>query len=193
MKSQISGRRTKIIATVGPASWSYEMLTALYRAGVNAFRINFSHGTHDEHQKVIDNILRLNKEHNANAGIIADLQGPKLRIGDIEGGEVELLNGATIEVVTKEIVGNARRVSVTYKHLAKDVKPGEVILIDDGKIELQVSETNGKDKVTCKVIYGGTLSSKKVSTCRIPVSVCRVLHPRTAKTSPLSCHSPSTG
>jgi pyruvate kinase len=161
MTTNTHARKTKIIATVGPASWSYKMLVALHYAGVNAFRLNFSHGTHEEHKVVIDNILKLNKEHRAHVGIIADLQGPKLRVGEIEGGEVELMSGSTIDVYTKERLGNASQISVTYKNLAKDIKPGELILIDDGKIELKALSSNGKDMVTCLVVYGGTLSSRK--------------------------------
>jgi len=154
-------RKTKIIATVGPASSSFEMLSTLEKAGVNAFRLNLSHGTHEEHKEVIDRILQLNREMDTNVSIIADLQGPKLRIGMVENDAVKLETGHIIRVQTEDILGNSERISVTYKNLAKDIKPGEPILIDDGKIELLATATNGKDTVTCQVIYGGVLSSRK--------------------------------
>lgn len=154
-------RKTKIIATIGPATNSYEMLVELYKAGVNAFRLNFSHGKHADHQKVIEHTQRLNEEHNAAVALIADLQGPKLRVGKIENNAIELLNGEIIQVTTTPVLGTKELIDVTYEKLAQDVRPGELILVDDGKIELKVIETNGKDLVTCKVINGGILSSNK--------------------------------
>ena len=125
-------RKTKIIATIGPATRSYEMLVELYKSGVNAFRLNFSHGTHADHLKVIEFATKLNEEYKANVAIIADLQGPKLRVGKIENNEIDLINGAFINVTTNSVLGTKDLIDVTYEKLAQDVKPGELILLDDG-------------------------------------------------------------
>jgi len=154
-------RKTKIIATIGPATNSFEQLERLYMAGVNAFRLNFSHGSHEDHLNVIQLTEELNKKHNAHISLIADLQGPKLRVGVIENNAVLLERGKLIKVVSTPVIGTADLIDVTYESLARDVKPGEQILIDDGKISLEVIETNGKDLVVCKVVDGGILSSKK--------------------------------
>ncbi|MCB9034473.1 MAG: pyruvate kinase [Chitinophagales bacterium] len=153
--------KTKIIATVGPASNNYNTLEKLFLAGVNTFRLNFSHGSHEDHLKVIQTITKINTTHNAHIAILADLQGPKLRIGDIENGSIELKTGATIKVTTKKVLGNKEKVSVIYKKLISDVGIDEEIIVDDGKIELVVIEKNDKDTITCKVRFGGTLSSNK--------------------------------
>ncbi|MCO5230826.1 MAG: pyruvate kinase [Chitinophagales bacterium] len=154
-------RKTKIIATIGPASNSFEQLEKLYLAGVNAFRLNFSHGTHEDHLKVINFTEELNKKYNSHISLLADLQGPKLRVGMIENGVVTLNTGQLIHVVTKPILGNANIIDVTYETLPQDVKVGEQILIDDGKISLQVESIENNEVVICRVIEGGDLSSKK--------------------------------
>lgn len=156
-----SKRKTKILATIGPASNSFEQLEKLYLAGVNAFRLNFSHGSHEDHLKVIQLTEELNKKHNAHISILGDLQGPKLRVGVIENNAVFLEKGRLIEVVTTPVVGTADLIDVTYENLPQDVKVGEQILIDDGKLALEVVSTNGVDKVVCVVVEGGILSSKK--------------------------------
>jgi len=152
---------TKIIATIGPATSSKEILRELFTAGVNVCRLNFSHGTHDDHQKSIHHIIELNQELRTNVTILADLQGPKIRIGDIENDTVTLLDGQTIELVTSECLGNSERLHINIKDFAKDAKPGEEILIDNGLIKLEVVKTDKKNKVTAKVIYGGVLGSRK--------------------------------
>lgn len=154
-------RKTKIIATIGPATNTFEQLEKLYLAGVNTFRLNFSHGTHEDHLKIIQMREELCEKHQAHIGLLADLQGPKLRVGDIENNSIYLKQGQIIEVVTFPVVGNAQRVSVSYDTLAQDVQAGELILIDDGKISLMVKSTNQKDSVICEVIEGGELSSNK--------------------------------
>lgn len=154
-------RKTKILATIGPATNSFEQLERLYLAGVNAFRLNFSHGTHEDHLKVIQFTEELNKKHNAHISLLADLQGPKLRVGVIENNAVLLEKGKLINVVTKPVIGTADLIDVTYESLPQDVKVGELILIDDGKISLVVESTNQKDLVVCRVEEGGILSSKK--------------------------------
>ena len=151
--------KTKIVATVGPASSSKEMLRALMTEGVNVFRLNFSHGLHEQHQKVIDFVRELNQEMGTNVALLQDLQGPKIRVNEVAPG-VELVAGQAIMITTQELVGNNEIVSTSYKQLPKDVKVGDVILIDDGKIELSVQEIR-EFEVVCKVKYGGPLKSRK--------------------------------
>ena len=153
--------KTKIIATIGPATSSKEQLKNLIEAGVNVCRLNFSHGTHADHQLVIDRILELNEELGYNIALLADLQGPKLRIGEVENNGIELVEGAEIEFINTPCVGNLERVYMSYSLFASDVAIGDTVLIDDGKLKLEVIATNGKDTVRAKVIFGGILSSKK--------------------------------
>lgn len=153
--------RTKIVATIGPASSSKEVLRELILAGADVLRINFSHGTHEAHGQVIRNIHELNKELNTYVPILADLQGPKLRIGEIENGPVMLEAGKEITFTTHETMGSAERVFMTYKAFPKDTTPGENIMIDDGKLLLEVISTNNEDEVVARVLHGGPLSSKK--------------------------------
>ena len=154
-------RHTKVIATLGPATSSKETLRELFAAGINVCRLNFSHGTYDDHSKSIQNIIELNQEMNTNVTILADLQGPKIRLGTVENGAIELQDGQMIDMVTDECPCTTERLYITYSDFAKDAKVGEAILIDDGKIKLEVVETNQKNKVTAKVIYGGVVTSKK--------------------------------
>lgn len=154
--------KTKIVATVGPASRSYDNLLKLAKAGVNVFRLNFSHSSHEEHLEVMKSISKINKTYGAHVSILCDLQGPKLRVGDMKDGGVEIKNGSTILFTNKEkIEGTAKKVYMAYDMFANDVKPGEKVLIDDGKLVLEVAETNGTDEVKLKVIHGGTLKSRK--------------------------------
>jgi pyruvate kinase len=156
-----NNQKTKIIATIGPASSSKEMLTELVKAGVNVFRLNFSHGTHEQHQQVINYILEINEEYNLHIGILADLQGPKLRVGKIENNALEIQPGDILTFVNKECIGTKEMIYMSYDHFAQDVKPGEKVLVDDGKIVLQVLSTNQKDEVKLKVLFGSVLSSNK--------------------------------
>lgn len=155
-------RKTKIVATVGPASESEEMLLALAKAGVNVFRLNFSHGTHADHQIRIDRIRKINKEHGYKCAILQDLQGPKIRIGLMESGNdgVEIFAGNQLRFASDDIVGNAERVSTPYKGMYNDVQVGERILMDDGKLEVIVVGKDGTDVIT-EVVYGGLLKQKK--------------------------------
>lgn len=153
--------KTKIIATIGPACQEKEVLRKLIHEGVDVCRLNFSHGKHEEHKQVIDTIKELNAEMGTSVAILADLQGPKLRIGEVENNSVMLVDGALLSLVTTDVMGTATKVSITYKPLPLDVMPGEFILVDDGKIKLEVVETNRKDEVVTRVISGGILSSKK--------------------------------
>jgi pyruvate kinase len=156
-----SFNRTKIVATIGPATSSYEMLKAIIEEGVDVCRLNFSHGSYDDHRKVVENIRRVNEDTQSFVSILLDLQGPKLRVGEMENGKVELITGSTITVTTVEMISTANKVYVKFPHLAKDIQPGERILLDDGKLELEALSTNGEDEIKCKVVYGGVLSSKK--------------------------------
>ncbi len=159
MSNQIF-RRTKIIATIGPVTANYKSLVDLYKSGVNAFRLNFSHGNHAQHAEVVALATKLNKEYNAHVSLIADLQGPKLRLGEVEEGCV-LKKDKIITITTEKVVGNEELIQVVYKKLPKDIKVNDTILIDDGKIELKVIATDKKKKVKAQVIYGGPLSSNK--------------------------------
>ena len=154
-------QKTKILATVGPASNNYTTLLGLVRAGVDAFRLNFSHGTHADHLKVFEYIQYINKKYNTNVSVLADLQGPKLRVGEIENNHIPLEKGQILTFVNEACVGNAERIYMSYEQFPQDVKIGEKVLIDDGKVELLVKETNGKDTVKLEVLYGESLSSRK--------------------------------
>jgi len=152
---------TKVIATIGPASSSKEVLRELFAAGINVCRLNFSHGKHEEHLRDINTITELNQEMQTNVTILADLQGPKIRIGIVDGGLIELENGKIIELVTDECLCTSEKIYINYNDFAKYAKNGDSVLIDDGKIKLEVVKTNKKNKVTAVVIHGGPVTSKK--------------------------------
>ena len=153
--------QTKIIATLGPASDTKEILYQMINEGIDVFRLNFSHSSKEEYLRLINLIKELNQELGTNVAIMADLQGPKLRVGEIENNLIELEEGDVITFVTEKCVGQKDHIYMSYQEFPKDVNAGEVILIDDGKIKLEVIETNKKDVVRAKVIYGGPLSSHK--------------------------------
>ncbi|MFC6103670.1 pyruvate kinase [Olivibacter domesticus] len=154
-------KRTKIVATLGPASAPKEILSSLIEKGVDVCRLNFSHGSQDDHLKVINTIKEINAENHLNVGILADLQGPKIRIGKMKEGGAILLNGKTLRITTKEMIGNEEEIYITYQEFPKDVTEGEIILLDDGKIQLRVLNTNNEDTVNCEVVHGGVLTSRK--------------------------------
>lgn len=153
-------KKTKIIATVGPASNTKEKLWELVEAGANIFRLNFSHGSHEQHLQVINYIRELNKEKNANIVMLQDLQGPKIRTDEVENNGVLLEVGATLTIQSEKILGTKDRISTSYKNLTSDVKVGDMILIDDGNLELKVLDTSNGE-VKCEVVYGGILKSRK--------------------------------
>jgi pyruvate kinase len=153
--------RTKIVATLGPASAKPDVLYSMFNAGLDVCRLNFSHGSQADHQKVLDTIRSLNKKYNYNVGILADLQGPKIRIGMVKDGGIHLVNGNRTVITTTECIGNEERIYITYENFPKDVKAGEIILLDDGKLQMRVIETNYKDEVVCEVVHGGVLTSRK--------------------------------
>jgi len=156
-------KKTKIVATIGPATESYKTKLKMVKSGVNVFRINFSHADNERVRHQVKQIRTIGKELNMALAILADLQGPKLRIGKVEKGTF-LNEGDIFTFTTKDkiLTDNYNKTAyITYKQMPKDVYPGERILIDDGKIQLKVLETNKKDTVKTKVIEGGPLSSKK--------------------------------
>ena len=153
--------QTKVIATLGPASDSKDIIQKMINEGVDVFRLNFSHSTKEEHLKLINIIKELNLELGTNVSILADLQGPKLRVGEIENDLLNLEEGDIISFVTEKCSGTKDHLYMSYQEFPKDVNPGETILIDDGKIKLEVTETNNNDTVKAKVIYGGPLTSNK--------------------------------
>lgn len=154
-----SYNKTKIVATIGPASNSKEMLRALAKEGVDVFRLNFSHGSHADHQKVIDFVREINAELGTHVALLQDLQGPKIRVNEVKAGTV-LEPRASLIITTREVMGDNKVVSTSYQNLPHDVKVGDMILIDDGKIELKVQEVR-ETEVVCEVVYGGPLKSRK--------------------------------
>ena len=154
-------KKTKIVATLGPATCKKETLKKMFLEGVNVCRINFSHGDHKQHLELINLIREINKELELHVAILADLQGPKLRIGDIENGTVELNKGDEITFTTDKIIGNKERVFMTYKNFPNDVEPGELILVDDGKLQFEIISTDGENEVRARVKNDGMLSSNK--------------------------------
>jgi len=153
--------RTKLIATLGPATSTKEILKRLIDTGVSVFRINFSHANTEEYSKLVNLIKELNSELDSHVAVLADLQGPKLRIGEVENNLLNLVEGDILTFVSYKGFGNINRIYMNYLAFAQDVNIGEIILIDDGKIKLEVIETNKKDSVKARVIFGGILSSHK--------------------------------
>ncbi len=153
-------KKTKIVATVGPASETKEQLLALANAGVNVFRLNFSHGTHADHLTRFQRIREINEEHGLNLCILQDLQGPKIRIGNVENNGVDIVAGQRLVFTNDDILGSTERVSTPYKGMYQDVQIGERVLMDDGKLEVRVVGLEGTDIVT-EVVYGGSMKSKK--------------------------------
>jgi pyruvate kinase len=153
--------RTKIVATVGPSCDSYEKLLELVKAGVNVFRLNFSHGSHEDKQMIIDHIRNINKTEPYNIAILADLQGPKLRVGEIENNALEVKVGDVLTFTNEKCIGTLEKIYVSYPNLAGDVVVGNIILIDDGKLEVKVVSIEDNGDVKVVVTLGGVLSSKK--------------------------------
>ncbi len=154
-------KKTKIVATLGPASSDKETLRQMFLSGLNVCRLNFSHGSHEDHAAVVKTIRELNDETGLNVAILADLQGPKIRTNEMEDNGVELVNGTIVTIGIEKVIGTAQRFSINYEKLPQDVQAGERILLDDGKLALEVVQTDGKKEFTAKVIHGGILSSKK--------------------------------
>ncbi|MBS4042479.1 MAG: pyruvate kinase [Chitinophagaceae bacterium] len=153
--------RTKIVATVGPACDSYEQLLELVKAGANVFRLNFSHGSHEDKKRIIDHIRAINEKEPYNISILGDLQGPKLRVGEIENNALDLKEGDILTFTNEKCVGTLEKIYVSYPNLAADIKVGNIIMIDDGKIEVKVVDITKNNDVKVEVVLGGLLSSKK--------------------------------
>jgi len=154
-------KKTKIIATLGPASSSKEMIKKLIKSGVDVLRVNFSHATHDEVERIVDDVNDLRKELGSNVTLLGDLQGPKIRIGELEN-DIELKKNQSLSICSNLSESNGvDKVFISYPSFAKDVKPGENILVDDGKLIFKVISTNKKDTVDIKVVQEGVLKPRK--------------------------------
>jgi len=158
---ELHNKRTKIIATIGPATQSEESILSLIKEGVDVCRINFSHGTHETHKKTVDIVHKINKKYKLHIALLGDLQGPKLRVGQIKNNATLLETGSEIIISTQECEGDNKRIFVDYPMLAQDVNVNDRILIDDGKILLNVKSTNKSDELIATVVHGGVLLSRK--------------------------------
>ena len=161
MIQNIRYNKTKIIATMGPATSAVPMLKKIIKAGVDVCRVNFSHGDWDAHLQVIKNIRQANKELNTHVAILGDLQGPKLRIGKVENNQMLLEEGEIMTLSTNASISSGKTIHVKYSTLARDVKVGERVLLDDGKLELEFTKRVDTNTVEARVINGGYLSSNK--------------------------------
>ena len=159
--STMPQNKTKIVATVGPACDSYEGLRELALAGVNVFRLNFSHGTHEDKAQVIEHIRKINESLGLTISILGDLQGPKLRVGEIENNHLDVKAGDILTFTNEKCVGTLEKIFVSYPNLSEDVRIGNLIMIDDGKIEVKVVGITKDKEVKVEVTLGGVLSSKK--------------------------------
>ncbi len=146
---------------MGPSTSSKEVLKKMFESGVNVCRLNFSHGSHEDHENMIRMIRDLNTETGMSVAILGDLQGPKIRTGQMTDNGILLEEGKEVKITTENVLGTSERFSINYQDLPKDVKAGERLLLDDGKLTLEVVKSNKKNEITAKVILGGTLSSRK--------------------------------
>ena len=153
-------RRAKIVATLGPATSSYEDIRAIIDAGVDVARMNLSHGSYDVHEAVYANVRKAAEDSGRAVAVLVDLQGPKIRLGKFEGGPYDLAVGDIFKITTEEVVGTRELSGTTYKGLPGDVAPGDFLLIDDGKVKVRVVETDGV-VVTTEVVVAGAVSNNK--------------------------------
>lgn len=153
--------RTKVIATLGPVSNTKKIIKELILAGVNVFRLNFSHGDHEQKLQIIQLIKSINEEISGNVGILADLQGPKIRLGKIEGDKFQVNPGDSFTITTSELVGNSELISINYHAFPNDVAAGDTILLDDGKLELKVLNTDSHSTVKVEALQKGEVASNK--------------------------------
>jgi pyruvate kinase len=154
-------QKTKIVATIGPATQSEKTMTALYNSGASFFRLNMSHGDHATHQTTVDLARAIEKKQKVLVGLICDLCGPKIRIGDFANGEITLTKGKTFILTTRKILGDETQVYINYPALTKDLKPGDTILLEDGKKNLLVTKKLNDTDLETKVIYGGHTKSRR--------------------------------
>ncbi|MGO1514115.1 MAG: pyruvate kinase, partial [Agrococcus casei] len=153
-------KRAKIVATFGPSLSGYEVTKSAIQAGVNVARLNLSHGSHEVHEAVFADIRKASDELRTPVGILVDLQGPKIRLGKIAAGPIDLADGDIITITTEDVPGDRDLVSTTFKGLPDDVKPGDPLLIDDGNVALKVLETDGT-RVRAETVVGGRISDNK--------------------------------
>ena len=153
-------RKTKIICTLGPASESEEKLREIMLAGMNVARFNFSHGSHEEHKRKFDRVVKIREELGLPVATLLDTKGPEIRLKDIEGGKTELVNGQKFTLTTEDMLGTNEMVSITYANLIHEISVGTTILIDDGLIEMVVDEITDTD-IVCTVVNGGPISNHK--------------------------------
>lgn len=158
---KIQFNRTKVVATIGPSSSSEEVLKEMIKAGVDICRLNFSHGSHDLHLATINTVRKINNDLGTHVTLLCDLQGPKIRLGEMENGEAFWEKGDEVIFTTIKTIGTRHKVYITYPQFPRDVKAGDKILVDDGKLELDVTGSNGVDEVHAVVAIGGVVSSKK--------------------------------
>jgi pyruvate kinase len=154
-------RRAKIVCTLGPATSSERRIKELVYAGMDVARLNMSHGTQEDHAETYRLVRAASDSSGRGVGILADLQGPKIRLETFSGGPVQLTRGMTWTITTRDVDGTAEIGGTTYKGLADDVKPGDPILIDDGKVRLRVTEVRDGTDVVCEVLVGGKVSNHK--------------------------------
>ena len=158
--TQLRYRRTKIIATLGPSSNQRETVRALVACGVNIFRLNFSHGDHKTHAATYALVRKVADEMRETVGVLADLSGPKIRTGAFAGGQIELEEGALVQITTRQTQGGPGLIVSQYADLADDVEPGSRIMLDDGELELRVESVDGGE-IQARVVTGGTLKDHK--------------------------------
>lgn len=152
--------KTKIVCTIGPASESKAMLTKLVKAGMNVMRLNFSHGSHKEHEAKIKRLVEINRELKTNVAILLDTKGPEIRTGDFVGGETEFKKGQISTICVEDVIGTSERFTITYKNLYQDVKPGGFILVNDGQVELLIDHIDGTD-IVCVCANNGIVKDKR--------------------------------
>ncbi len=161
LKSELlKRRRTKIVATVGPASADAAIIEQLIRAGVNVFRLNMSHGNHQDHRTAYERVRTAATKLGEPIAVLADLCGPKIRVGRFAEGKIELAGGSRVTVTTRDVVGKPGLIPSQYEALAQDVRSGDRILLDDGLLELRVEAVEGTE-ATCTVVHGGVLKDRK--------------------------------
>ena len=153
-------RRAKIVATLGPATSSYENIRAIIEAGVDVARMNLSHGTYDVHEEVYGNVRKAAEDTGRPVAILVDLQGPKIRLGKFSDGPHELAEGDIFTITTEDVLGTKEQCGTTFKGLPQDVKPGDFLLVDDGKVKLRVLDTDGV-RVRTEVVVAGAVSNNK--------------------------------
>lgn len=161
LTDQHPSKRTKIVATVGPASQSRDVLRRMILAGLDVVRLNFSHGDYESHAAVIKHVRELSHELDVPVAVLGDLRGPRIRVGEIEGGTINLALGQRLVLTPGPVLGNTRRVSISFSGLAGDLKVGERLLVDDGGVELQVERLETSGDIHCSVVKGGDLSSRR--------------------------------